>query len=109
MMDYKRIATELVSTGANVLDAVKPDWLDSMPDDVRQINFMDPDRCPLHYVFGDYLEGSGIIADAGFRFQNLYGFASPSAFVGLDTIDRLVAYDEVNQAWRKLVTARRGL
>lgn len=109
MMDYKKIATELVNTGANVLDTVKPDWLDSMPGDVRQINFMDPDRCPLHYVFGDYLEGSGIIANAGFRFQSLYGFAAPSAFVGLDTLDKLTAHDEVNQAWRRLVSARRGL
>lgn len=107
-MNYEAIATELVNNGADVLDAVIGlNWIDSMPDDVTTIHFMDSLHCPLRYAFGDFLKGDNILRRSGYRVLGSLGFAHPSEFndVGADNIE--AAYHAVNVAWWELISKRR--
>lgn len=107
-MNYREIAKDLVQNGADVLDAILGlGWIDSMPQNVTVIHFMDSLHCPLRYAFGDFLKGDNVLRIKGYRSLGPLGFAHPSEFndVGSDNIE--AAYDAVNAAWWSLITERR--
>jgi hypothetical protein len=109
MTNYETIATELVENGANVLDVVLGDvWLERMPEDETDINFMDSFRCPLRYAFGDFLFGDRALAQKGYYGISSYGFAHPSEFNNLPDDEMLKAYAAVDAAWHKLIKTRRA-
>lgn len=108
MIYYEEIATDLVNNGANVLDAVIGlHWIDNMPEDETDINFMDSFRCPLKYAFTDFLIGDRALARAGYYSIGSYGFAHPSEFNNLPGDEVPKAYAAVDAAWHKLIRERR--
>lgn len=107
-MNLENLANELVESGADVLTVVKPDWLDRMPLNLDQLNFIDPEACPLYYTFGDFLTGDRVLVQHGYYRLGAYGFAHPEELNNVGTINVLAGYDTINRAWRKLIAERRG-
>lgn len=109
MLAYEKIASEIVESGANVLDvAIGPEWIERMPEDETLIDFMDSFRCPLQYAFGDFLMGDRVLASKGYYSLGEYGFACPTAFKNFNVVDLQDAYAEVNAMWHELIRTRRA-
>ncbi len=107
-MNLEKLANELVEHGADVLTVVKPDWLERMPLDLNQLHFMDSERCPLYYAFGDFLTGDRVLREHNYYRLGAYGFAHPEELNNVGPVIMLAGYNAINQAWRKLIEARRG-
>lgn len=108
MIDIKNIAAKLVDDGASVLDTIVGlNWIDLMPVDETEINFMDSVRCPLHYAFGGFLKGDRMLEIKGIRNIGAYGFAHPMEFNGLNVDQMLEAYAAVDAAWHTKIRTLR--
>lgn len=108
MTDYEMIARNIVESGACVLDVVKPEWLGMMPEDETRIDFLEPNACPLFWVFGDFLEGDRVLWRNDYRRLGTYGFAYPDEFVHLPASEVPTALRAVNRAWHELIRSRRS-
>ena len=108
MIDYNVIARNVVSLGAAVLDRLLPDWVEKMPEDETMIDFLEPDACPLHWAYGDFLEGDRVLWRNGPRRLDVVGFAYPDKFVHLPSSEVPSALKAVNRAWHELIRSRRS-
>ena len=104
---FETLASEVVTNGIEALNTLKPRWLDEMPLDVRCIDFMSPNSCPLHYVYGDFADGAFYVKRAGFDIQSC-GFAEPHGTDRLGRAERPWLYAAVNAEWHARIKALRG-
>lgn len=104
MRTIEEIATEAITEGIEVLNAVKPDWVDSIPEDLAEFDFMDAHRCPLYWVFGGFFRGLNALVDAGFTpWGKGFGWVSSEH---AETDENLAI---VNNEWRKRITELREM
>lgn len=103
MQTIEDVAIEVIAKGVEVLNAVEPDWVDSMPNDLNELDFMEATRCPLRWVFGDYFTGLRTLDRAGYSpWGKGFGWVSRDH---AETDENLAV---VNNVWRRVITELRG-
>ncbi len=94
-----------VRRGAALLDRVRPDWVEFIPDDLDLLDMARPRACVLGWIYGDYTAGRLAL------FGDVAGWDNQPHFCGFN-IHRPTPFNPqpfgaLTQAWRDLITERR--
>ncbi len=96
-----------IDASVEALDSILPDWVDLMPENVRELDVMNADRCPLYYAFGDFWHGWGAVRNGGFEPFRL-AFTSLTVWEDMHDDELMHARDLLRVAWRERVTELRN-
>lgn len=105
-MSIKADINDAIDTSVEVLNALVPGWLDLMPTNLRRLDVMNAEACPLFYAFGDFQTGYCAVEAAGFGSMRL-AFTSFWEWDDLSWQDRDVARDQLRVAWRTRIAELR--
>lgn len=103
MQTIEDVAIEVIAKGVEVLNAVKPNWVDSMPDDLNELDFMEATMCPLYWAFGGYFNGLRAIVRLGHE-----PWGKGFAWVSTDHDETEENRAVVNNVWRRVITDLRS-
>lgn len=96
-----------IDASVAALDSILPNWVDLMPENVRKLDVMNADKCILHYAFGDFWHGWGVVHNRGFGPAHL-AFTSLVVWEDLSDDELMHARDLLRLAWRDRVTELRN-
>lgn len=105
-MTVQEQITSHIDVSVQALDSILPGWLDLMPENVRELDVMNADKCPLYYAFGDFWNGWGAVRNGGFEPSQL-AFSSLAVWEHMGDDEIMYARDLLRVAWRERVTELR--
>lgn len=105
-MSIQADINDAIDTSVEALNAIVPDWLERMPANLRQLDVLNAEACPLFYVFGDFWTGMLALDNAGFESSRL-AFTSLWEWDDLSWHDRDDARDQLRVAWRTRIAELR--